>query len=82
MAILLLTNGIGESKVSTEELLQNLKPNEPSIKIAEILVDNISYELDFIIFPSDLEPIRSRTDIDGVEPDRGGPSGYLSGARA
>ncbi len=46
--------------------LKELKSERPSIKVGEIIVDLLPYEIKFITFPRDLGPIRGRTDIPSV----------------
>jgi len=41
-----------------------LKSNQPGLRIAEILADNLIYDNEFITFPDDLRPIRNREDMD------------------
>lgn len=66
MVILLLTYGLEKDKSKVEEILLQLKVKKPDCNIAEIIVDNIPYEPQFITFPADLQPIRSREDMDTV----------------
>jgi hypothetical protein len=66
LVITLLTNQLEPQKLRIENKLGALKVKRPKIKVAEIIVDNLTYENDNITFPSDLKPIRSREDMDGV----------------
>ncbi len=64
MVMSLLTYGLEPDKAKIDETLHKLRQKE--IKIAEILVDHINYDNEFITFPVDLTPIRSRQDMDMV----------------
>lgn len=66
MVILLLTLSLEPDKPSIEKILINLKEKNPDCKFAEIIVDNVPYAPEFIAFPADLQPIRSREDMDSV----------------
>ncbi len=65
----LLTQGLEPDKAEIESKLKALKDSHPGIKIAEIIVDQVTYENEFITFPSDLKPIRGRDDMDAVWSD-------------
>lgn len=65
MVAVMLTNDILDSKASIESWLTNVK-KQSDLKVAEILIDNIPYETDFIAFPTSLEPIRASEDMDSV----------------
>ncbi|HET8735706.1 MAG TPA: hypothetical protein VFM69_03815, partial [Pricia sp.] len=62
----LLTNGIEPEKTSIESILLGIKAANPKVLIAEIIIDHVPYETQFIAFPQDLQPIRSREDMDAV----------------
>lgn len=66
MVILMLTHDLATDKAVIEQWLIDLKEKQPDCKIAEIIVDNIPYAPHFIAFPADLQPIRSREDMDNV----------------
>ncbi|MGB6152102.1 MAG: PKD domain-containing protein [Pricia sp.] len=66
MVMILLTDGVTSNKVQIEERLLKLRDRHTSIRVAEVIVDNIPYEEQFIAFPTDLKPIRSREDMDRV----------------
>ncbi|HET8737044.1 MAG TPA: hypothetical protein VFM69_10635 [Pricia sp.] len=66
MVLMLLTDGITSNKVQIEEWLLKLRDKHSGVRVAEVIVDNIPYEEQFIAFPTDLEPIRSRGDMDRV----------------
>lgn len=66
MILFILTKAIAPVKTAIEETLLKLKQKQPGTKIAEIIVDNLTFETEFIAFPEDLEPIRSREDMDAV----------------
>ena len=66
MVIALLTDGIVPDKSAIEEMLLRVKTRVPRSRIGEILVDNIPYEPEFIAFPTDLQPIRAREDMDAA----------------
>ncbi|CAN5332694.1 hypothetical protein BH23BAC1_BH23BAC1_17900 [soil metagenome] len=66
LVITLLTNQLEPQKLRIENSLGALKVKRPEIKVAEIIVDNLTYDNDYITFPSDLKPIRSREDMDSV----------------
>lgn len=62
--ILLLTLGLGTKQKEIENLLSQLKTKLSNIIIAEIIIDNIQYENEYITLPTDLKPIRDRQDMD------------------
>lgn len=66
MVIILLTNGIEPEKTSIESILLGIKAAKPKVLLAEIIIDHVPYETQFIAFPQDLQPIRSREDMDAV----------------
>ncbi|MGB6152103.1 MAG: hypothetical protein WBG48_08935 [Pricia sp.] len=66
MVIILLTNGIEPEKTNIESILLGVKASKPKVLMAEIIVDHVPYETQFIAFPQDLQPIRSRGDMDAV----------------
>ncbi|CAN5332930.1 hypothetical protein BH23BAC1_BH23BAC1_17920 [soil metagenome] len=66
LVITLLTDQLEPQKLRIENRLGALKIKRPEIKVAEIIVDNLTYDNDYITFPSDLKPIRSREDMDSV----------------
>lgn len=66
MVILLLTLDLEPYRASIESILLDLRDKEPNCKIAEVIVDQIPYEPQFIAFPSDLEPIRTRENMDAA----------------
>lgn len=63
--LLLLTNGLEPHRNNISSKLKSLQ----KVKIAEIIVDKVPYEKDFITFPSDLSPVRGRADMDTVWKD-------------
>ena len=66
MVITLLTKGIELVKALVEETMHKAKMRLPQSKAGEIIIDPVPYDNRFIAFPSDLRPIRSREDMDGV----------------
>lgn len=64
MILIVLTNKIEAESKEIEMKCKDLKSETPGLRVAEILVDNITYENDFITFPDDLRPIRNREDMD------------------
>ena len=50
----------------TENKISAFKTNRPGVNVAEIVIDNIPYEIGFITFPTDLRPIRERADINAA----------------
>jgi ribosomal protein L7/L12 len=64
MIISLLTHGMEGKKPMIDQMLTQAKAE--GVKIVEILIDHLVYNNDFITFPSDLKPIRSREDMDSV----------------
>lgn len=66
LALTLLTHGIEAQKKDIEGMLSTLKGNHPSIKIAELIVDHVPYENEYLTFPEDLKPIRDREGISAV----------------
>ena len=71
--IVLLTNEIERVRIDVERMLKNLIIDKPNIKLIEIIIDNLPYHNNFISFPQDLMPIRSRDDMNfvwnGIEQD-------------
>lgn len=71
--IVLLTNQIESVRNEIESLLRNITQEKQNIKLIEIIVDNLPYHNNFISFPQDLMPIRSRVDMNlvwnGIEQD-------------
>lgn len=66
LIVILLTHGLEPRKKEIEERIIALKTDRPGMKAAEIIVDNVVYENEFIIFPGDLRPIRDSDDTDTV----------------
>lgn len=66
MVINMLTNSMVDDRPALTEMLHSLKDRVPECKIGEIIIDNIPYEPEFIAFPTDLLPIRSRENMDAV----------------
>ncbi len=64
--IVLLTNEIESERTEIEKLLKNITLEKQDIKLIEIIVDNLPYHNNFISFPEDLLPIRSRVDMNAV----------------
>lgn len=62
MVIALLTQEMEPHKAQIENTIGNLKSQR--VKVAEIIVDHVTYEKEFITFPADLKPIRAREDMD------------------
>ena len=71
--IVLLTNEIERARTKIETVLKNITREKQDIKLIEIIVDNLPYHNNFISFPQDLLPIRSRDDMNliwnGIEQD-------------
>lgn len=61
IVILLLTVGLEPRQKEIEDILSDIKQN---VTIAEIIIDNIRYENEYITLPTDLKPIRNREDMD------------------
>lgn len=66
LVITLLTKDLESEKIQLEKTLDTLKDKNPDLKIAEIIVDQIPYENEYLTFPEDLRPIRGREDMDAV----------------
>lgn len=66
LVITLLTTQLEPQQDRIEAALRNLIAKKPNIRIAEVIVDNLTYDNEYITFPSDLRPIRSREDMDAV----------------
>ena len=60
--IVLLTKGIEATRAEIEGLITNTN-EERAVKLIEIIVDNLPYHNNFISFPQDLKPIRTRDDM-------------------
>jgi uncharacterized membrane protein len=71
--IVLLTNEIERTRAKIESLINNITFEKQDIKLIEIIVDNLPYRNNFISFPQDLMPIRTRDDMNliwnGIEND-------------
>jgi len=63
--IVLLTDETERTRTDIEKLMSNASQSR-SVKLIEIIVDNLPYHNTFISFPSDLKPIRSRDDMNLV----------------
>jgi len=66
LVLVLLTKDFEANKSKIENQLKTINSGQPGVKIAEILIDNVVYDNEFITFPADLRPIRDREDMDGV----------------
>jgi hypothetical protein len=66
LMLLLLTQQLEPRRVRIESTLNELRNIQPGIRVAEILVDNLSYDKRFITLPTDLKPIRNREDVDAA----------------
>ena len=66
MILILLTRELEGKREQIENRVKALKTGQPGIRIAEILVDHLPYDKEFITFPTDLRPIRDREDMDGA----------------
>jgi len=64
MILILLTNELEGERKPIKNRVRALKSEQPGLRVAEILVDNLIYDNDFITFPTDLKPIRDRNDMD------------------
>jgi len=66
LVLVLLTKAFEADKTKIENQLKTIKSGQPRVKVAEILIDNVVYDNEFITFPADLRPIRDREDMDGA----------------
>lgn len=66
LILIVLSDQLEENKEQIRKRCKNLKSGKPGIRIAEILVDNVAYDNEFITLPTDLKPIRTREDMDSV----------------
>ena len=64
MILIVLTDGLEPQRAMIERKVRDFGTKMPGLRVAEILVDNIVYDNDFITFPDDLRPIRNREDMD------------------
>lgn len=64
MILILLTNELEGKRELIKKKVSALNSDLPGLRVAEILVDNVIYDNDFITFPDDLRPIRNREDMD------------------
>ncbi len=71
MVILLLTEGLSPLVEGIEEDLGKAGPGLPDLRMMEILVDNVPYNNNLLVFPRDTEPIRGREDMDAEWKDIG-----------
>ncbi len=69
LVLIMLTQAIEPDKAALENELKLMRENLWELKIAEIIVDQIPYDNEFITFPSDLKYIRGRDDMDAVWKD-------------
>jgi PKD repeat protein len=65
LVIIVLTQKLEQRKKLLEDFFRD-KTARSGVNVAEIIVDNIPYENEFITLPTDLMPIRSRDDMDTV----------------
>lgn len=66
LILLLLTTEFEPQKERWEAALRTLKSERPRVRIAEVIVDKVVYDNEFLAFPADLKPIREREDMDAV----------------
>jgi len=66
MILILLTKELESKRKQIENRIKALKTAQPGIRVAEILVDHLPYNKEFLTFPSDLRPIRNQEDMDRV----------------
>lgn len=66
LVIILLTDQLVARRVALKDVLEVAKRKHTNVVIAEIIVDNLQYDKDYISWPSDLTPIRSRADMDSA----------------
>lgn len=66
LVLIVLTNQLEPQKEQIENRLKTFKVKQPGLNVAEIIIDNLVYDNEFIIFPADLRPIRDRMDMDAV----------------
>ena len=66
MILLPLTNQIEPKRDEIGKKIRELISGKPGLRVAEVLVDNMVYDNDFITFPADLRPIRNREDMDSA----------------
>ena len=64
--IVMLTHDLQRLRADIERSLRERLSGQFNSKFIEIIVDNVPYNNDFITFPDDLRPIRSREDMDAV----------------
>ena len=66
LILIVLTHQLEASKEHIENRFRVLKSKQPGTRIAEILVDNVVYDHEYITFPVDLLPFRNREDLDSA----------------
>ena len=66
MVLILLTSELEGKREQIKKRVSALKSDQPGLRVAEILVDNVFYDNEFVTFPDDLRPIREREDMDSV----------------
>ena len=64
LILILLTYQLESERTGNK--LRAFKTNRSGVNVAEIIIDNIPYEIGFITFPTDLRPIRERVDINAA----------------
>ena len=64
LILIVLTRQLEALKKKIENKFKALKTRQSGTRVAEILVDNVVYDNEFITFPTDLRPIRNREDMD------------------
>jgi len=66
LIILLLTDRFTLRRAEIKDLLVSMQQKHSNLIIAEVIIDNLQYDKDYISWPSDLAPIRSRDDMDSA----------------
>ena len=66
LILIVLTHELESQKKQIEHHVKEVKANQPNIRVAEILVDNVVYDNEFLTFPVDLRPVRDREDMDAA----------------
>lgn len=64
--VVMLSSEIELQLVRIMSIFNEIKTTKPGVRIAEVIIDNIPYEDDYLVFPKNLQAIRLQKDMDGA----------------
>lgn len=64
LILIMLSRQLEDHKKEIENKFKSPETSQAGVRVAEILVDNVVYDNEFITFPTNLQPIRDREDMD------------------